>query len=232
MLPTIRSRLPLPDASAFQVSRSRGGRCACVNRRNLRSPERQSVLASHNLSGVASGHAGARRNSPRHLHSTQPVRKYQSGIQYPYIRTASAANANGSLETVLSKVRRARTPICTPAILARGLPIRSIVYRDQSSSASVGFGSVVSRSQMRAPGGTHFSGRTHFHGTWAPPPKSESSASKIFRDSGISQVFETAFEILTRVGPDNSLERLTECSVGLVTDQPSDVYELFVTLFQ
>ena len=40
----------------------------------------------------------------------------------------------------------------------------------------------------------------------------------------------TTFEVFTRVGPDNSLERLTERSVGLVTDQPSDVYELFVTL--
>ena len=43
--------------------------------------------------------------------------------------------------------------------------------------------------------------------------------------------FKTTFEVFTRVGPDNSLERLTERSVGLVTDQPSDVYELFVTLF-
>ena len=44
--------------------------------------------------------------------------------------------------------------------------------------------------------------------------------------------FKTTFEVLTRVGPDNSLERLTERSVGLVPDQPSDVYELFVTLLQ
>jgi hypothetical protein len=42
--------------------------------------------------------------------------------------------------------------------------------------------------------------------------------------------FKTTFEVFTRVGPDNSLERLTERSVGLVTDQPSDVYELSVTL--
>ena len=42
---------------------------------------------------------------------------------------------------------------------------------------------------------------------------------------------QTTFEVFTRVGPDNSLERLTERSVGLVTDRPSDVYELFVTLF-
>ena len=42
--------------------------------------------------------------------------------------------------------------------------------------------------------------------------------------------FKTTFEVFTRVGPDNSLERLTERSVRLVTDRPSDVYELFVTL--
>src|ERR1700688_4093113 len=82
-------------------------------------------------------------------------------------------------------------------------------------------------SQMRGTWGTHFSGRTHFHGT---PPKSESSASKIFRHSGITLAFKTTFEVFTRVGPDNSLERLTERSVGLVPDRPSDVYELFVTL--
>ena len=42
----------------------------------------------------------------------------------------------------------------------------------------------------------------------------------------------TTLEVFTRVGPDNSLERLTERSVGLVTDRPGDVYELFVTLFE
>ena len=78
--------------------------------------------------------------------------------------------------------------------------------------------------------GTHFNGRTHFHGTKAPPLKSESSASKIFHYSGIAVAFKTTFEVSTWVGPDNSLERLTERGVGLVTDQPSDVYELFVTL--
>ena len=65
----------------------------------------------------------------------------------------------------------------------------------------------------------------------APPPKSECSASKIFRHSGMTLIFKTTFEVFTRVGPDNSLERLTERSVGLVTDRPSNVYELFVTLF-
>lgn len=38
--------------------------------------------------------------------------------------------------------------------------------------------------------GTHFSGRTHFDGTQAPPPKSESSASKISRHSGMTLVFK------------------------------------------
>ena len=44
--------------------------------------------------------------------------------------------------------------------------------------------------------------------------------------------FTTTFDVSTRVGPDNSLERLTERSVGPVTDQPSDIYALFVTLFE
>jgi hypothetical protein len=68
--------------------------------------------------------------------------------------------------------------------------------------------------------------------TYAPPPKSESSVSKSFRRSGIAVAFKAAFEIFTRVGPNNSFERLTERSVGLVTDRPSNVYELFVTLFK
>jgi hypothetical protein len=69
------------------------------------------------------------------------------------------------------------------------------------------------------------------HTSMAPKSgKSEFSASKIFRHSGITAAFKTTFVVFTRVGSDNSLERLTERSVGLVTDQPSDVYELFVTL--
>jgi hypothetical protein len=59
-----------------------------------------------------------------------------------------------------------------------------------------------------------------------------SSASKSFRHSGISLAINAAFEVFTRAGPDDSLERLTERSVGLVTDRPSDVDELFVTLFE
>jgi hypothetical protein len=72
------------------------------------------------------------------------------------------------------------------------------------------------------------------HTPWhlRPPPKSASSASKIFCHSGITVAFKTTFEVFTRVGPDNSLERLTERSVGLVTDRPSNVYELLVTLFE
>lgn len=53
---------------------------------------------------------------------------------------------------------------------------------------------------------------------------------RILSHFGITPVFKTTFEVFTRVGADNSLERLTERSVGLVTDRPSDVYELFVTL--
>ena len=75
-------------------------------------------------------------------------------------------------------------------------------------------------------------GRTQFLGTQPAPLKSESSASKIFHYFGFAVVFKTTFDVFTRAGPDKSLERLTERSVGLVTDQPSDVYELFVTLFQ
>jgi hypothetical protein len=59
-----------------------------------------------------------------------------------------------------------------------------------------------------------------------------SSVSGIFRHSGMTVALKTTFEVFTRVGPDNSLERFTECSVRLVTDQPSDVYQLSVTLFE
>src|ERR1035438_7680815 len=53
---------------------------------------------------------------------------------------------------------------------------------------------------------------------------------KYLRQSDMASVLITTFEIFTRVSPNNSLERLTERSVGIVTDRPSDVYELFVTL--
>jgi hypothetical protein len=42
----------------------------------------------------------------------------------------------------------------------------------------------------------------------------------------------TSFEVLTRVGADNSLERLTERSVGLVTDRPGNVDKLSVALLE
>jgi hypothetical protein len=61
---------------------------------------------------------------------------------------------------------------------------------------------------------------------------SESSASRIFRPPGMTVAFKTTFKVFTRVGPDNALERLTERSVGLVTDRPSNVNELLVTLFE
>jgi hypothetical protein len=91
---------------------------------------------------------------------------------------------------------------------------------------------VVSCSQMRGVWSTDLIGRTHFNGTQDPPPKSESPASKSFRHSGITAAFKTTFDVFTSVGPDNSFERLTERSVGLVADQPSDIYELLVTLLE
>ncbi len=45
-------------------------------------------------------------------------------------------------------------------------------------------------------------------------------------------VLQTTSEVFARISPDNSLERLTECGVGLVTDQSSDFWELFVTPFE
>ncbi len=65
--------------------------------------------------------------------------------------------------------------------------------------------------------------RWPFQGTY------ESFASGIVGHSGIAVAFKTTLEVFTRVGHYNSLGRLTERSVGLVTDRPSDVYELLVT---
>ncbi len=45
-------------------------------------------------------------------------------------------------------------------------------------------------------------------------------------------VLQTTFDVFASVGPDNSFERLTERSVGFVTDQSSDFWELFVTPFK
>ena len=46
-----------------------------------------------------------------------------------------------------------------------------------------------------------------------------SSASKTISHSGTAEAFKTTFEVFPRVGPDNSLERLTERSVGLITQR-------------
>ena len=91
------------------------------------------------------------------------------------------------------------------------------------------FGCVVSFPRCEA-FGAPVSLEEHCQGTQAPPPKSESSASKTFRHSGMTVAFKTTFEVFPRVGSYNSFERLTERGVRLVTDRPSDVYELFVTL--
>ncbi len=55
---------------------------------------------------------------------------------------------------------------------------------------------------------------------------------KYLRHSDMASVLITAFEIFTGVSPDNSFEGFTECSIGIVSDQPSDVYELLVTLLE
>jgi hypothetical protein len=54
----------------------------------------------------------------------------------------------------------------------------------------------------------------------------------VVRESGVTRLCKTTFEVFTRVGPDNSLERLTERSIGIVTHQPSNIYELLVTLLE
>ena len=50
------------------------------------------------------------------------------------------------------------------------------------------------------------------------------------RRSGITAALKTTFDVFTSVGADHSLERLTERGVGLITHQPSDIDELFITL--
>jgi hypothetical protein len=55
---------------------------------------------------------------------------------------------------------------------------------------------------------------------------------RCFRHSHMALVLITAFYVFTSVGTDNSLERLTERSVGFVTDQPGNIDELFITLFE
>jgi hypothetical protein len=81
---------------------------------------------------------------------------------------------------------------------------------------------------MRGVWSTYLIGRTHFHDA-RPAANVSILLFKYLRHSDMASVL-TTFEVFTWVGPDNSLERLTERSVGLVTDPPSDVDELFVTL--
>ena len=59
-----------------------------------------------------------------------------------------------------------------------------------------------------------------------------SSASRTLSHSGTAEAFKTTFEVFPRVGPDNSLEGLTERSVGLIAHRPGNVDELFVALFK
>lgn len=62
--------------------------------------------------------------------------------------------------------------------------------------------------------------------------QSETSTSRLFGHTDITVAFETTFDVFTRAGPNNSLEGLTERSIGLVTDRPGNVYELSVALFE
>ena len=105
------------------------------------------------------------------------------------------------------------------------------VYRAFSSSASVG-----SLRGFLFPDARRLEHRSHWKNTlqWHPGPatKVRIPASKSFRHSGITAAFKTTFDVFTSVGPDNTFERLTERSVGLVADQPSDIYELLVTLLE
>ena len=48
----------------------------------------------------------------------------------------------------------------------------------------------------------------------------------------MAEACNTTFQVFTGVGPDNSLERLTERSVRLIAHRPSNVYELLVALFE
>lgn len=52
------------------------------------------------------------------------------------------------------------------------------------------------------------------------------------RPSGVTLAGKTAFEVFAWAGADDSLERLTEGSVGLVSDRAGNVDKLFVTRFE
>ena len=71
------------------------------------------------------------------------------------------------------------------------------------------------------------------HTSMMPRPAAKVSFNfKYLRHSDMASVLITTFEIFTRVGPNNSLERLTERSVGLITDRPGNVDELLITLLE
>ena len=91
------------------------------------------------------------------------------------------------------------------------------------------FGCVVSCSRCEA-FGAPISLEEHTSMMPRPTAKVRILHFKYLRHSDMASVLITTFEIFTRVSPNNSLERLTERSVGIVTDRPSDVYVLFVTL--
>ena len=91
------------------------------------------------------------------------------------------------------------------------------------------FGCVVSCSRCEA-FGAPISLEEHTSMMPRPAAKVRILHFKYLRHSDMASVLITAFEVFTRISPDNSLERLTERSVGLVTDRPGDVYELLVTL--
>ncbi len=61
-------------------------------------------------------------------------------------------------------------------------------------------------------------------------PKSESSASRIFRHSGITVAFKTTFEVFTGVSPDNSLERLVLTESGYVHRSEDVCYRVQLSL--
>lgn len=52
------------------------------------------------------------------------------------------------------------------------------------------------------------------------------------RPSGVTMAGKTAFEVFAWAGADDALERLTEGSVGLVSDRAGNVDKLFVTRFE
>src|SRR3977135_2198915 len=62
------------------------------------------------------------------------------------------------------------------------------------------------------------------HTSMAPGPRRQRQNPQLQKSSAVPALpwpSNTTFEVFTRVSPDNSLERLTERSVGLVTDRPS-----------